>query len=1252
MKRFTLIATLLSFLAVSLLAEEIKYNDSWEKQGFSVMENRSGGVTLNFSVTSFDMGTQTINGEDMTNLGLTGSFVPNDAGAPDVPGVSCFIAIPQGAQATFTILSNRTELFQNIDLIPAPALPLESDNRPLEFIKNPDIYSNNAFYPTQPVLLSETTSIRGVDVVQIGVTPFLYNPVTRELILYRDIQIEITFEGGNGQYGDERLRSIWWEPILSDHILNYDILPAIDPNRYHATGQRGTGCEYLIITPNGSDFIQWANTIKVFRNEQGVLTNVVTLADIGGNTTYQIENYINNAYNNWDIPPAAVLLLGDYGTTADNTIISPIYNNYCASDNIYADVDSNHLPDITFARITARNASELETMVTKFINYEENPPTDPGFYAHPVTALGWQTERWFQICSESIGGFWKNVQGKDPVRINAIYQGTPGAIWSTAPNTSTVVNYFGPNGLGYIPQMPSTLGSWTGGNASMVNTALNDGAFMMQHRDHGNETRWGEPYYTTSHIGTLANTELTFIMSINCLTGKYNWGGECFAEKFHRHTKNGLNSGALGIIAASESSYSFVNDTYVWGVIDNLWPEFMPFQGSTPTPRGVLPAFGNSAGKYFLQQSSWPYNTNNKQVTYHLFHHHGDAFMTVYSEVPQDITVVHDTLHPAGSTQFVVTADQGSFIALSKSGLIMGVADATGGPDTISIPPLTDGDVFKVTVTKQNYFRYSKDVLVTDDFLIAGFSASTTEPCAGTTVDYTDQSSGEITTWEWYFAGGIPETSGDRDPVGILYENIGAYGVTLIVSDGVNSDTSIMADYINVNETMLVELTVEASQEEICDGTEVTFTASPVNGGDDPVYQWKINGGNVGENTAVFMTDALYNEDIITCEVTSSLACTENNPATSNDIVMTVYEILPVSATIEASQNPACEGQEVVFTATSENGGENPSYQWRINAQFVGDDSPEFASNEIEEGDEVVCVVTSSEMCTSGSPAASNTITMNITPSVIVDVSIEASANDVCEGTEITFTASPVNGGDTPQYVWFVNGDEAGDNSNSFSTHELLNGDEVRCELWSSEPCAINPANSNDISMTIYPLPQATEITAGPVSVDLYGSTESEYTSETAMYADSYVWALTPSVAGTITGDGTTAVVTWTESFTGAAEILVNGNNECGEGPSSGPYAIEVFNSLSIGENDAIKIGILPNPNDGSFKLQLNSSENSPVNIRVVNAHGKTLVEEQHIRAGKGFSKTYNLKGLEEGIYFIIVDHQGSTYTEKFIIRK
>ena len=708
---------ILTVLIISLLftfssiAQKINYSDSWGKQGYSVISEKTSAVKVNYSINNFSISDQNINGEAMQVVTLPDQFLPNDEGAPNLPGSGRYIAIPQGTDAKLTIVSSRVEKFKNVNLAPAPRIPLDTEKEPLEYKKDQKIYSVDAFYPADPIKLSGQTQIRGVDVIMLGITPFQYNPVTKELVVYRDIEVEITFEGGNSHFGEDRLRSRYWDPILKDALLNSASLPKMNYN--HSSGNsREDGFEYVIVIPDDDDFLFWADSLRMWRIKQGISTTILTTTDMGGNTPTAIENYIDYIYENWDPAPDAILLMGDYGTSG-NTIISPIWDGYCASDNIYADVNNNKMPDVILARMCAQDESQLETMVTKIINYENNPPTSPDFYDHPITALGWQTERWFQICSESVGGFFKHVQGKDPVRINEVYGGNPMVDpWSTATNTSTVVSYFGPDGLGYIPATPAELGGWSGGNANDVNYAINNGAFLLQHRDHGGTTGWGEPDYSNSNINGLTNTDLTFVFSINCLTGKYNISGECFAEKFHRYTYNGNNSGALGIIAASEISYSFVNDTYVWGMYDNMWPDFMPDYGTPPEPRGLLPAFGNAGGKYFLQQSNWPYNTSNKEVTYYLFHHHGGAFSTLYSEVPQDLTVLHDDVLLAGLNSFSVTADEGSFIALTVGDEIIGTAEGTGAPVNISIEPQYPPSMVDITVFKTNYLRYSASVQV------------------------------------------------------------------------------------------------------------------------------------------------------------------------------------------------------------------------------------------------------------------------------------------------------------------------------------------------------------------------------------------------------------------------------------------------------------------------------------------------------------------------------------------------------------
>ena len=707
MRRIAIASIVLLFagLVASGLAEVYSFSTAGTDAGFSLINQNEAGVEVEFNVPEMALEDLVIDGETMQMVMIPGIFLPNNAGAPNLPGTGRMIAIPQGATVTVQILSSTTEYFQNVNIAPAPPIQFENDNSPPVYAKDSEIYGNNSYYPENPIFVSDPSGMRGVDYVILGITPFQYNPVTRELVIYTNLRVQVNFVGGNGHFGEDRLRSRHWEPILAGNLLNYSTLPKIDFSERFTNPGETENVEYLIIVPDDADFIAWADTIKQWRTLQGIKTGVATLSEIGGNTTTAIENYINNAYNNWDPAPVAVLLLSDYQNSGlTYGITSPMWDNYCVSDNIYADIEFNDdLPDLAIARITARNAANLDTMVTKFLNYERNPPTNPSFYENPITAGGWQTERWFILCTEICWGFMSHVLGKSPVREYAIYSGSPGSVWSTNSNTYMVVNYFGPNGLEYIPATPQHLTDW-GANAARINNDINSGAFLMLHRDHGLESGWGEPDYRTNDLGGLNNDDLCFVFSINCLTGRYNYGSEVFSERFHR-----MEHGALGVTAASEVSYSFVNDTYIFGIWDYLWPHFDPGYGDSGLPN-LNPAFANASAKHYLQASSFPYNPQHKVYTHHLFHHHGDAFNTIFSEVPSDLNVVHDPILFSGFTEYYVTADSGSWIGLTVDGEIIGAGMGMGTPVAIPIVPQNPGNTLTVTVTMPNYYRYSSEV--------------------------------------------------------------------------------------------------------------------------------------------------------------------------------------------------------------------------------------------------------------------------------------------------------------------------------------------------------------------------------------------------------------------------------------------------------------------------------------------------------------------------------------------------------------
>lgn len=1210
-------------ISASGYAQDYRYSDSWGKQGLSLNRQGTDGLSLNFSIENFGLEAREVNGESMTGITFSESFLQNEEGAPDLPSFSRYIAIPNGATPVVEVVTMRTERFSNIEMAPAPRIPLDTEDGPLHFEKNSQIYSRNEFYPAQPVMLGDFSAIRGVEVAMLGISPFQYNPVTKELVVYRDIEINIRFEGGSRQFGEEKYRNPWWDAILEDAIFNYSSLPAIDYSNRASMYSRGTGYDYLIITPNDPIFIQWADSIKKFRTEEGIYTGVVTLAGIGTNVNAaMLETYVNNAYNTWDIPPAAILLLGDYGqpTANINSITSPIYDNYCVSDNILADVSGNHMPDIIFARITAQNATQLESMVGRFMKYERTPPTNPSFYAKPITALGWQTERWFQICSETVGGFWRNVLGKDPVRINEIYSGTPGNSWSSAQNTATVVNVFGPNGLGYIPASPSSMGGWSGGTSTMVTNAINSGSFMLMHRDHGMETGWGEPSYVNANINSLTNTDLTFVLSINCLTGKYNWSGECFTEKFHRHTSMGQPAGALGLTAASETSYSFVNDTYVWGMMDNMWPNFMPQYGTTPDSRGVLPAFGNAAGKYFLRQSSWPYNTGNKEVTYHLFHHHGDAFLRVCTEVPQIISATYEPTIFENATDFTITASPNSTVCLTTDGVILGTG-VTGFVNTINItiPPQTEGTRIKVTITRPNCNRYEGwvDVVPAITSAMAGEDAmicqGSSHQLSGSAINYTSL------LWETTGTGEFSDAT-ILDPIYTPSEEDITAGSVVLSLTASNPATNDSTDFVTLS-FQLAPAVFAGNSADICEGDN--YSASEATAENYTSLEWSTSGnGSFNDGSALNPRYTPSIEDFGAGSVTLTL--TAMNDICEPVVSTVVLTFRPLPEPVVSGAAEACQMTEVQYMA----GGSGNTYQWQaFGGTIVEGDDAEVVTIRWDEAGEgfVQLTETTAYGC---SESLDYAVVVNAQPTPAIDGNALVCANS----TELAYNTALVEGN---TYNWIIEGGEivSGANSNELVVNWFGNGQGTLTLVETSS------ANGCEATATYDVLINSPEPVL-PADTTICTTHQLTLSGETG-YA-TYAWS---------NGENTSEIL-----ITGAAQglntttytLTVTDANNC-----TGEASINVTVDACAGiveTNSSARIRIFPNPNNGEFTLEIGNASQGRARISIVNATGETLYTSSIYISQSDYRQQLNLNA-GSGVYFLKVETLDGTAMQKLVIK-
>jgi len=80
--------------------------------------------------------------------------------------------------------------------------------------------------------------------------------------------------------------------------------------------------------------------------------------------------------------------------------------------------------------------------------------------------------------------------------------------------------------------------------------------------------------------------------------------------------------------------------------------------------------------------------------------------------------------------------------------------------------------------------------------LNASFFASSNTPCVGQSVQFSDLSTGNPTSWSWTFQGGTPASSTAQNPV-VIYNTAGIYTVSLTVSTGTTTSTIVKTAFIS-----------------------------------------------------------------------------------------------------------------------------------------------------------------------------------------------------------------------------------------------------------------------------------------------------------------------------------------------------------------------------------------------------------------------------------------------------------------------
>lgn len=220
---------------------------------------------------------------------------------------------------------------------------------------------------------------------------------------------------------------------------------------------------------------------------------------------------------------------------------------------------------------------------------------------------------------------------------------------------------------------------------------------------------------------------------------------------------------------------------------------------------------------------------------------------------------------------------------------------------------------------------------------------------------------------------------------------------------------------------------------------------------------------------------------------------------------------------ISASDTTFCLGKDVTFTATDSSGNKiNYACQWQVNGKNVGYYNSSLSINTLQDLDQVRAILIYNDICNVERKDTSDAITVHVNGATAA-VQISASNLAACKGTPVTFTATPTNPGNLPEYDWKVNDVSQGINKPVFTSSALKKNDIVQVMMKSAATCAYpNPAQSNVLTMAV--------LDTGALSVSITTATTSVCTGANVMFTafprnagleSSYQWTVNGVAAGT-----------------------------------------------------------------------------------------------------------------------------------------
>jgi hypothetical protein len=613
---------------------------------FTLVDHRPDGCRVTVTVSSLQVEDIDVAGESWQILALPAGESTGKPGEPDLPTCGGLIAVPAGCTVSVTATVRLRETLKGLR-----PLPVQGEDA-AEFQWDRAAYAGGGA-AAPAVTLGTPAIVAGVRVVPFRVHSLQYDAARGEVSVATAMDLDFTFPADGTPAGPPRPISESFARLLAGSVINW---PAVRDGFVDAG--RGT---WLCIHDSDAGVAERVAPLAQWRRRQGYNVIVASTALTGTSST-QIKAYIQGIYDSVDPPLEYVCLVGDANGTIAVACTYEGYSGYNGeTDHAYTTLEGGDLlADVHLGRLSCRSVNELQTIVTKIVNYETAPPTtDPGWFTR-ATVTG-----------------DPNDSGMTVVHV---------ARWVKSHLSR----------LGYT-QIDTV---FTAPFASRMYASCNQGVSVFAYRGFYNVSG-----LSVGYIDALTNGgELPFAVLPTCGSGSFAQESHCYPEAFLRNA----NGGAVGAIGtATLGTHTRYNNCYFGGVWEGALNSGDRHLGAAHT-RGKLELarqYGESEGNVPVIWSSW----NNLM---------GDPATEMWQALPKVLTVTHPSVLPVGANALPVVVSgpggplAGARVAAVKDGEIRAVAvTGASGEVVLPLPAHTAGSLL-VTVTGPDLRPYQGAVTI------------------------------------------------------------------------------------------------------------------------------------------------------------------------------------------------------------------------------------------------------------------------------------------------------------------------------------------------------------------------------------------------------------------------------------------------------------------------------------------------------------------------------------------------------------